>query len=283
MLHPFDYYSPKSLDEAFEKIKKHEDSLLLAGGTDLLVNLRSGKVRTGTVIDVKHIHSLKSIVKTENGIEIGALATMNELAHSPVLSGPYALLAQAASLMGCYEIRNRATIGGNIINASPGAETLCPLTVLEARVLLKSESGKRVLALTEFLKGPNKTDIVKGEILTSVILPVLPEESRGIYMRRQRAKGMDLASVNCALLALYPQDIVRREIRMAFGTVAPVPFRPIELEKSLKGRKIDSKTIKETVSKINSMIKPRATSLRATPEYKKIMVEVFLERGLKKI
>lgn len=283
MLHPFDYFSPKSLGEAFHKLKHAEDSVILAGGTDLVVNLRSGKLKTKAVIDLKQLPGLREITKTAEGVEIGALVTMNELARSPLLAGPYALLAHAASIMGCFEIRNRATIGGNIINASPGAETLCPLTVLEARVILKNEQEGRIVPLADFLKGPNQTDIHRGEILTKIVLPQLSPDTKGVYMRRQRTRGMDLASVNCALLALHPGNPAAREIRMAFGTVAPVPLRLPELEASLRGKKLDDNTVKLLADQIKARIQPRATSLRATPEYKKIMIETFLLRGMKEL
>jgi CO/xanthine dehydrogenase FAD-binding subunit len=283
MFLPFDYLAPKTLKECLKLISENENSNILAGGTDLVVNIRSGKIKPQLVIDIKNISELKNITKSDNYIEISPLATMNQIAKMPLLQNQYSLLSYAASIMGCYEIRNRATIGGNIINASPGAETLNPLVVLGAKVVLESISGERILSVEEFVSGPNKTEIQKNELLTKILIPILNEETDGIYMRRQRVKGMDLASVNCAILVTNKNNISKRKIKISFGTVAPKPYRPTKVEQLLENNKITKNLLKECVNIINSEINPRATSLRASPEYKKFMVEYFLTEGLTKV
>ncbi len=283
MFLPFDYQSPKSLKECLKLISENENAHILAGGTDLIVNIRSGKIIPQLVVDIKNISELSDIKKTDNYIEIGSLTTMNQITKSSLLKGAYYLLSYAASIMGCYEIRNRATIGGNIINASPGAETLNPLVVLSAKVVLESTSGQRILSIEEFVCGPNKTEIKKNELLTKILIPIVNEEADGVYMRRQRVKGMDLASVNCAIFITNKSDIKKRKIKISFGTVTPKPYRPIKVEQLLENNKITKNLILESVKIINSEINPRTTSLRASPEYKKFMIEYFLVEGLKKI
>jgi len=283
MFLPFDYESPKSLKECLELISEKENVHILAGGTDLVVNIRNGKIRPQLVVDIKNIPELTNVEKINNYIEIGTLVTMNKLSKLPLLQNKYSLLSYAASIMGCYEIRNRATIGGNIINASPGAEMLNPLVVLNAKVVLESLSGKRILSIEEFISGPNKTEIKKNELLTKILIPTIEEEADGIYMRRQRVKGMDLASINCAIFVTNKNDINKRKIKISIGTVTPKPYRPTKVEMLLENNKITKSLISESVKIINSEINPRATSLRASPEYKKFMIGYFLTEGLTKI
>ena len=283
MFNKFNYLAPASLKETFDILKEKKDAHILAGGTDLIVNIRSGKISPHCVVDLKKIKSLGEIKKTKTGIEIGSIVNMNELGESKLLTGAYSLLKYAASIMGCYEIRNRATIGGNIINASPGAETLTPLTVLEAKVVLKSSRATRTLPVGKFITWVNTTAIKKDELLTKIVIPFYPKNTAGFYMRRQRVKGMDLASVNCAILVLNPDNIKTRKVRIAMGTVLPTPYRAKKAEKLLSNCAIDADRIKRAARIIKDEIAPRASSLRATPEYKKLMIESFLMMGLKKI
>lgn len=277
MLNKFDYFLPATLKETFELLK-NDNTCIISGGTDLLVNIRGSKIKPSKIIDIKNIASLKNIVKTKRGIEIGSLITMNELANANLLKGVYSILAQAASIMGCYEIRNRATLGGNIINASPGADTLTPLAVLNAKVIVQSSAGKRTIPLIKFITWVNTTALKKDEVLTKIILPPVAASAKGYYMRRQRVKGMDLASVNCSVFAASKNDI-----RISIGAVSPTPYRAIKAEKFLNGKNIDMTIIKKAAEIINSEISPRPSSLRATPEYKKLMTKTFLTTGFQKI
>ncbi|MFA5778591.1 MAG: xanthine dehydrogenase family protein subunit M [Elusimicrobiota bacterium] len=283
MFSRFDYFAPQTLNEAFTALNRNENARILAGGTDVIVNIRSGKIKPVVVVDLKKIKWLSGVAKTDKGIEIGPLTTMNELAESPLLKGPYSLLSYAAKIMGCYEIRNRATVGGNIINASPGAETLTPLTALHASVEVSSNNNKKLIPLHKFVTGPNNTVLARGEIVTKIILPFYPQLTAGYYMRRQRVKGMDLASVNCSILVVNLKNIGECQVRAAFGTVMPTPYRSKKAEEILSGKKITLDLIKQAAAVINSEINPRATSLRATPEYKRFMVEYFLKTGISKI
>ena len=137
MFYTFDYTAPKEVEEAVSLAVSTPGAVFLAGGTDLCVNLRGGKIRPSLVIDLKNIESLKGMTISRGGLEIGALTTMHEIV-SAGLPMQYALLQNAASIMGCLEIRYRATLGGNIVNASPGGETITPLAVLEAQIVIRS-------------------------------------------------------------------------------------------------------------------------------------------------
>jgi len=279
----FNYFAPYSFEDASKILKKHKNAYILAGGTDLLVNIRSGKTKPDVVVDLKRIKGLNYIKKDKNYIRIGTLTDMNEIASSNILKGPYEILKRSASVMGCFEIRNRATIGGNIVNASPGADTLCPLTVLKAKVVIYNSKRERTVPIEKFLKGVNKVDLKKGEILKEVLIPLYDKNCAGFYFRRQRTKGMDLASFNAAIFVINKNNISERKIRIAIGTVSPTPYINKKVESLLNRKTINSDLVKKSVDIINSEIAPRKTSLRATPEYKKLMVEVFLNRSLKSL
>ena len=159
MFMPFDYFIPKTLKEALSLLHKNNKAEILAGGTDLFVDLRKEKKRPQVLIDIKNIKELKEVNKKEGYISIGSLTTMNEIASHSVIKKRYRMLHQAAGVMGCYEIRNRATIGGNIVTASPGAEMGCPLRVLDAEILLKSVKGERSLTTPLLPLFPVQADI----------------------------------------------------------------------------------------------------------------------------
>ncbi len=283
MLMEFDYYAPDSIEDASKLLKKYENSKILAGGTDLLVNMKKGKVRPDVVIDIKKIKGLNEIKEVDGYVSIGALVTFNQLIESEIIKTRYPVLWECAKVMGCYEIRNRATIGGNIVNASPGSESGSPLFVLEAEVKVRSDEGERKLKINEFVKGVGKTDLKRGEILTEILIPVYPENTKSTYFRGSRVRGMDLASLNLAMLILNPESDEKREVRIAAGAVYITPLRLKEIEDMLSHTKLTTELIEKVKRKVPQLIQPRATSLRATPEYKKVMVGNFIEMGLEKL
>ncbi len=283
MLYEFDYYAPKTIKEASELLLNLPDAKIMAGGTDLLVNIRAGKERPSAVIDIKRIKGLNQIEWKGNYLSIGALTLFNQLLENDIIRNKYKVLYECASVMGCYEIRNKATIGGNIMNASPGAESGSPLFVLEAEVVLEDGENKRQLKISEFVKGVGKTDIKRGEILTEILIPKYPDNMRSTYFRGRRVKGMDLASLNLAMLILNPDDDSDREIRVAMGAVHITPLRIPEIEEMLSKKKLTVEILEKVKKRVAELINPRATSLRATPEYKKVMVGNFIEMGLEKL
>ena len=167
-----------------------------------------------------------------------------------------------------------------MVNASPGAESGSPLAVLEAQVVLKGRQGERQVSIRDFWQGVGKTDLAPGELLVRIVIPRLPKGSRSTYLRRSRVQGMDLASVNAAVVVINPQLPASREIRVALGAVAPTPIRAREIETLLRGQEITSSLLSQMREKIQEGLAPRATSLRATPGYKKEMVGVLTEMAL---
>ena len=283
MMMPFDYHRPRDLSEALESLRQIPGAMVLAGGTDLLVKMRRGKLRPPALVDIKGLEDCRGIARENGHLSIGALTDFQELLESDLVRERCEVLHQAARVMGCYEIRRRATLGGNVVNASPGAESGSPLAVLEAQIELAGLDGRRRLPVAEFWQGPGRTALAPGELLVRVLIPELPSGSRGLYRRRSRVRGMDLASMNAAVVILHPRTIDRREVRIALGAMAPTPVRAGPIERMLAGREIDEQLLGRLRTEISRDLHPRATSLRASPEYKKHMAGALVAGALKEL
>ena len=283
MLYPFEYHRPGDLPEALECLRQIPEARPLAGGTDLLVKIRRGQLQPPALVDIKGLEACRGIVLEDGHLSVAALTDFQELVESDLVRDRCPVLHQAAQVMGCYEIRRRATLGGNVANASPGAESGSPLAALDAQVEVAGSEGTRRLPVSDFWRGPGKTALEPGELLTRIIIPELPSGSRGMYLRRSRVRGMDLASVNVAVVVIHPDDVRRREVRIAMGAVAPTPMRASGVEEMLRGRKVDDQLLDRLRRDIQSGLSPRATSLRASPEYKKRMVGVMTQMALEQL
>ena len=283
MLRPFDYSRPADMDEALTLLGQGPEAAVLAGGTDLLVRMRRDSRRPPLVVDIKGLEECRGIGWQNEHLSVGALTTFNDLLDSGEIREHFPLLMDAARVMGCCEIRQRATLGGNVVNASPGAESGSPLAVLQAQVIVRGPRGSRQMPIGDFWQGVGKTALFPGELLTHVLIPRLPPGSRSAYLRRSRVRGMDLASVNVAVVVINPQVSENRQIRIAMGAVAPMPLRAGKVEAMLRGQEITPELLAGMREKIQEGLAPRATSLRASPEYKKEMVAVLTEMALQRL
>jgi len=280
MLEHFNYVKPANLKLATSLLHENKGAVVLAGGTDLLVEIRAGEQHPRFVIDIKGIKELSGISRRDNTVSIGATATVTDLLESPELNGPLMVLKDAARVFGCLEIRHRATVGGNLAHGSPGSEFGTALSVFDTRVELASSSGQREMPLSEFLTGAGRTAMKSNEILTRILVPLPPPDSRGTYRRSSRVRGMDLAAFSCAVLIINPQEVSRREVRVAVGAMNPVPTRVEAVEQLLHGKPWTAKILDKMEELIKAGLKPRATSLRATPEYKLAVVGILCRRAL---
>lgn len=279
----FSYVKPASLDELFP-LMREEGSCLYAGGTDVLVYLRDGNLSPKTLIDVKALAELRSIRETEGGYFVGAAEPVQDVAKHPLLQ-PFAALCQGAGSIGCMELRNRATIGGNICNGSPSADSVPGLLVHDARVSLLSENGRRTVALCDFLLAPGKAALEPGEIMEGVLLPKPVAGAQSRYYRRTRVKGMDLSGISAAIYCEAGKELAN--IRIAFGALYKTVSRARSAEGILNAGPLDAKNLDEkldaAVAAILSEVNPRKTSLRASPAYKKAMVPVLIRKGLEEM
>jgi len=285
VLRPFDYHRPRALDEACALGATLEGAAYLAGGTDLLVQIREGKQRCRHVIDLKHVAGLERLRRDGDCLVIGALATVTDLLETEAVHAEpgLALLRDAGAVFGCEEIRHRATVCGNVAHASPGAEYGSPMFVLEATCVIHGPTGERILPVADFYRGPGRSALGPGEILKALRVPIAPRTARSAYLRRSRVRGMDLAALNLALLVLDADDPHRRRVRVAMGAVAGTPIRAPEVEALLSGGPITTDRLERARALVSSGISPRPTSLRASPEYKKAMVAHLLQAGLERL
>jgi CO/xanthine dehydrogenase FAD-binding subunit len=285
MLRPFDYHRPRTLDEACALGATLADAAYLAGGTDLLVKIRDGKERARNVIDLKGIAGLERVRREGDRLVVGALATITDLMLAEAVHAEpgLAALRDAGMVFGCDEIRHRATVCGNVAHASPGAEYGSPMFVLEAECVVHGPAGERTVPVAEFYLGPGRSVLGRGEILKALRVPIAPRSARSAYLRRSRVRGMDLAGLNLALLVLDAAEPARRRVRVALGAVAGTPIRAPAIESLLSGAPITRDRLDQARAALSGSIAPRATSLRASPEYKQAMVAHLLEAGLERL
>ena len=281
MIPNIEYIKPKTLEEAFLLLEK-EGSVALAGGTDVVVNLREEKLNPQLLVDIKGLEELRGIKEVAEGIWIGALEPVQKTVEHPLIA-PYTALVEGGGSIGCLEIRYRATIGGNICNGSPSADSVPGLLLYDAKVVIASKSGERTVSLESILLGPGKVELKKGEILKGVILPKVREGSKSKYYRRTRVKGMDLSGVSVAVYAENLGIEGKSDIRIALGAVMPTVARGRKGEEVLAGNKLTDELLEEAISEILKDVNPRKGSLRAEPEYKRKMVGVLIKKAISEI
>jgi carbon-monoxide dehydrogenase medium subunit len=280
----FEYYSPPVLKEALALLDRYGDQArALAGGTDLIVQMKSGKVRPAAVIDVKNLAELKRLEwKDRETLFIGASVPLSKVAAWPELKARFGLLYDACSMMGSFQLRNRGTVGGNVCNAAPSADSIPPLLCLGARVVIASSKGTRTVPLEGFFLGPGKTVLASDELLLGIEVPAPPAGSAGAYLRHTPRVDMDIAVVGAAaFLVLEEKGSLCKEARIALGAVAPAPIRVPAAEAVLKGRAVTGQTIAEASAKAAETAKP-ITDVRGSAEYRQELVKVLTTRALKK-
>ncbi len=275
MLLPFDYVRARSREEAVDlALRAGAGGRFLAGGTDLLVRIHDRQLRPQVVIDLKGIEGMQAINSCDGeGLVVGAATPLNRLIRDELVRSRYGLLAEAAHTVGSVQIRNRASLGGNISNASPAADAAPALLLYEAEILTWGPSGGRKIPVGEFFKGPGATALGEGEFVFKVRLPILKERSFGVYLKLGRTSVVDLAIVSVAALALEGG-----EVRLALGAVAPTPIRVKEAEAILRNRK-DKEAIREAAAAARRVAAP-ISDIRASREYRLEMTEVLTARAI---
>jgi CO/xanthine dehydrogenase FAD-binding subunit len=254
---------------------------IIAGGTDLVISLRKGEAQPQILIDVTQIPELRRIEEAEGKIRIGAAVTHGEIASSKLIRQYGKILSHAASWVGSPQIRNLGTVGGNIVNASPAADTLPPLMVLEASGMVLSRKGVREVPLSELFRGPYQTSLNPDELLVQVSFPKLPPDARSSFIRLARREAMAIARVSVAVIlrtAGGKEPI--EEIRISAGAVTPIPHRMSEAESILEGKTPDVGTMKRAARKVSeTMI--RWSGVRSSTAYKAPVVEALFLRCLR--
>jgi carbon-monoxide dehydrogenase medium subunit len=274
----FDYQKVYSLQEALDTASKG-GSVFIAGGTDLLVQIKEGKIRPQRIIDVKGIHEMEGLAISGDEFSIGALTCIRVLETSPSVLEKVPLLAQAAAKLGSIQVRHRATIGGNLCNASPSAETAPALLALDAKAVICGKTGTRVFELADFFLGPGMTVLGNGEILTRLKIPLTRNRQGSIYYKLSTRKAMDLAFVGVAVLLELGGDGQILKARIALGAVAPTPIRVPLAEKLLEGSVLSLEAARKSAELAAQSCKP-ISDHRASAEYRKEMVRELCQKGL---
>lgn len=280
-MHPFDYQKVSTLKDAFEAVSNSEGTaVFMAGGTDLLVKIKRGGLRPARVIDMKGIPGMEGVSTSGNRFSIGALTTIRTLESSSEVTQKVPLLAQAAGKLGSVQVRNKATLGGNLCNAAPSAETAPALLALEAHAEIYGREGLRVVDLREFFKGPSSTILEEGEILTSVEIPLNDHPRQGaVYYKLANRKAMDIAFVGVAVLLEIDEAERISKARIALGAVAPTPMRAQSAEEVLEGKMLDDEAVVRSAELAAKSCSP-ISDLRASAEYRRAMVKRLCKRGL---
>jgi carbon-monoxide dehydrogenase medium subunit len=275
----FDYFKPQSLDEAWELYKKFPGSWYIAGGTDLMVKIKNREVRPPALISLRSIRELPGIEIGEK-TRIGAMTTITDLVNHPELGRVFPVLTRAAKRIGSPQVRNVGTVGGNLCNCSPCADTALALLVLDARAVLTGPGGSREIPLSEFFMGPGKSCLFSGELLTEILLDKPGPNARAIFMKKGRVK-MDLAIASVGVLLEMDGDTCKKA-RVAAGSVAPVPLRLKKVEELLQDAVITGELIVEAQKIAMESVSP-ITDIRSTEAYRREIVGVYIKRALEKL
>ena len=276
----FEYHKVYSLQDALEAVSVSKGtSVFMAGGTDLLVQIKEGKIRPQCVIDVKGIHEMDGLATSGDELSIGALTSIRTLEMSPSALAKVPLLAQAAAKLGSVQIRHRATIGGNLCNASPSAEMAPALLALDAKAVICGKAGMRVVELPDFFLGPGTTVLENGEMLTHLKIPLTRNRQGSVYYKLSTRKAMDLAFVGVAVLLELGSGDQISKARIALGAVAPTPTRVPSAETRLEGEVLDLDSARESAELAAQSCKP-ISDLRASAGYRREMVRELCEQGL---
>lgn len=277
----FEYHAPGSLQEVCAILAQFGPrAKVLAGGTDVLPMMKREKISPEVLISIKNLCQLTDIYfELGRGVVIGARATHNALAGSPVLQEKYLSICEAAHRIGNHQIRNLGTIGGNIVNAIPSADLPPILIALGAMIKLVGTTGERILPLEEFFTGPGKSVINQDEILTEVIIPEQPFTGSTYFKFGLRRSGA-LAVVGVAAAVAMDGDVCK-EARIALGAAAPTPMRAVKAEQFIRGRVVTEELLEE-VGRCAAAESKTRTSIRGSEDYRRDMVRVFTKRALRK-
>jgi CO/xanthine dehydrogenase FAD-binding subunit len=306
-LKTYEYHKPHTVEEALNLMKTLDEGAYIAGGTDVMVLVRQGKLRPRHMVSLRTIEGLAFIAK-EKGLRIGGGTTHSEIEGDEFIAKRYSALSDAVRNLGSRQIRNVATMGGNICNGAPSADTACPLLVLDARAVIAGYAGERTIDIDDFFLGPGKTLLVKGDIVREFAMPPFGENTGSAYLKHTRREAMDLPILGVAaritvrvggsqlrcrdalctidtmskvLERFEEEDLRCEDVRIAMGVVAPRPVRARKAEEALKGKILSGKVFQEIGDIAASEATPR-DSVRGEAWYRKEMVSVLTRRALMK-
>jgi carbon-monoxide dehydrogenase medium subunit len=298
----FDYLRPRTVDEALALLARHgSKARLIAGGTDVIVMLKQKEISPDILISLQGISGLDRI-DYNGSLSIGPMVTHRAIEKSELIRKSFSALADAVDVLGSIQIRNVATIGGNIATAAPSADTAAPLLALGAQIKMKNTKAERIIPIEDFFTGPGETVLKTDEVLTEIIIPKPLPNSGSAYWKHQRRGALDLpilgvavflsldkATVSCSdllctaspistvLHSLEGDEVVCKEARIALGVAAPTPMRAVRAEQLLRGKKMSDELLEEVADAAAREAQPRDT-IRGEAWYRRDMVEVLVKR-----
>ena len=302
----FDYLRPQTLEEALSLLNQHgKKAKLIAGGTDVIVMIKQKAMMPEVLISLRGIPRLDQI-QYDGALKIGPMATHRDIEKSQVIRKEFTALTDAADVLGSIQIRNVATIGGNICTAAPSADTATPLLVLGTQVKIKSLSDERTVPIEGFFTGPGETILKKGEMVTEFIIPKPLPNTGSAYWKLQRRLALDLpilgvsvllsldkGTVSCSdmlcttspissiLHTMEKDELTCKEIRIALGVAAPTPVRALKAENLMRGKKISDELLEEVANTASAEAQPR-DSIRGEAWYRKDLIRILVKRMVMK-
>jgi carbon-monoxide dehydrogenase medium subunit len=274
------YYEPKSIGECIALLKQYGvDGKIIAGGTDIIPKLKSKTIRPKAIISIHKIPGLNEVIIYPGGLTLGAMTRLRDISLNSKLDDDYHVIKEAAGHVSSMQVRNVATIGGNTCNASPGADAVEGLIVMDANVVIEGSNGRREVPLAEFFIGPGQTVLASDEMLIAFKVPV-PKPKTGTVYKKYAIRGdTDIAIVGVAASITLANDGKVIQTRLSLAAVAPTPFRIKKVEEVLVGKKITPRLISEAAEITCSSIKP-ISDQRATAEYRMEMAKVWTRHAL---
>jgi carbon-monoxide dehydrogenase medium subunit len=277
----FEYMRPSSVEEACAMLASADGpAMALAGGTDLLVQMKQGGLEPHALVSLRDVPGLDALYLDEDGcLVIGSVTPLAALENSPDVLRAFPGIAEAASFVGSMQVRSRATVGGNLCNAAPSADTAPILIACGATAVITDGRAERRLLLEDFFTGPGQTVLKPGELLKAIVVPPLQETGFAKYFKSFRS-AMDCCTVGVAVCADFsPGTTEVRDVHLALGAVAPTPIRARKAEAMVVGRELDDALIDRASAEASADARP-IDDLRASAEYRKILVEVLSRRAL---
>ncbi len=280
-----EYLFPSSIAEALAMLEEHQgQGRVIAGGTDLIPQLKKKELRVGCLVDVSRLDELKGIRLGGDVIRIGAGVTHQQLSSSELIRKKATVLAEGASQVGSPQIRYMGTVGGNIVSAQPAADTVIPLLALEAEAEIASSKESRLAPLENLFLRPGRSTVdASAEILVALRFRALDGDQGSAFARLAKRKALSLPILNVAVVVRLDSDNTAfDEVRLALGPVALTPFRARKAEEALRGEAVEGVAIQSALEIAAQEAQPRSNPLRASREYRQEMVKVLLRRALER-
>lgn len=282
----FEYVRPSSLEEACAALVAADGSgatdgpvRALAGGTDLIVQMKQGGLRPKALVSLQDVPGLSFVRLDDDGaLAIGAVTALAAVEHAAMVRERFPAVAEAASCIGSVQVRSRATVGGNLCNAAPSADMAPILIACGAEALITDGRAERSLPLEDFFTGPGETVLRRGELLAELRVPPAPPRSYAKYLKTFRS-AMDCCTVGVAVYVVFAPDLSVADVRLALGAVAPTPIRAREAEKTVIGNRLDDALIGRAGARAVAAAQP-ISDVRASAAYRMTLVEVLTRRAL---